>query len=68
MPNSSESEAIKPWERQPDEGEEAFDAFDVYAKMGRDRSIAKAAVEVVNSSGSRGKDKSLLERWSSRHK
>ncbi len=67
MPESPAVEAIKPWERQPGESEEAFDAFDVYAKMGRDRSIAKAAAGVRNSSGKKGKDKSLLERWSSKH-
>jgi hypothetical protein len=68
MPSNSEYEVIKPWERQPEEGKEAFDAFDVYAKIGTNRSIARAAAEVGNSSGGQGKDKSLLERWSSKHK
>jgi hypothetical protein len=62
-----EQEQIRPWERQPNEGEEAFEAFDIYAKLNQDRAIVKAAALVPNKSGGLGKDRSLLERWSKMH-
>jgi len=48
------------WERQVNESERAYQAFDVYRRLGLDRSLVKAAREV-------GKSRQLLERWSVRH-
>jgi hypothetical protein len=53
-------DAIKPWEQQPDEGPEAFEAFDTYAKMGPTRSLERVATEL-------DKSFTLMGRWSSRH-
>lgn len=48
-----------PWERQPGEGEEAYEAFSLYYKAGLKRSLRKTAESL-------GKNRALLERWSRR--
>jgi hypothetical protein len=50
----------KPWERQSDEGEEAFEAFDIFTKMGSTRSCVRVANQLQ-------KSESLIYRWSSRY-
>lgn len=45
-----------PWERQPGEGYEAYEAFRVYYKMREKRSLAKVAAAL-------GKSKTLMENW-----
>lgn len=47
------------WERQPGETTQAFEAFELYCKMGSERSIRKVAQKMA-------KTDSLLRRWSSR--
>lgn len=49
-----------PWERQPSESPQAHDGFVVYLDLGAGRSLRQAAATLK-------KNKSLLERWSSRH-
>lgn len=49
----------EPWERQPGETSEAYQAFKLYRDMGVKRSNAKVAKEC-------GKNVSLISRWSSR--
>lgn len=53
-------EAIKAWERQPEEGPEAFEAFQAYRDMPLPRSIRNCAVNL-------GKSDTLIGRWSSAH-
>ena len=58
--------APKPWERQPRESDEAFEAFTIYRDMKRpdsrvDRSIREVS-EILKKSGA------LIGRWSSQHK
>ena len=48
-----------PWERQPDETLQAFQAFAMYRDMGAERSGQRVAVEL-------GKTKALIYRWSKR--
>jgi len=62
-----EQEHIRPWERQQNESEEAFAAFDIYAKLGEKRSIAKTADVVPNRDGGLGKNHTLLEKWSAKY-
>ena len=50
----------EPWERQPGESHEAFEAFQTYRDMGPARSLAKVGEKL-------GKSTALMERWSSRH-
>lgn len=52
------SKSEKPWERQQGESTQAFEAFDLYCKMGTERSIRKVAQEL-------GKSSTLMSRWSS---
>lgn len=53
--------ADKLWERLPDEGSKAFEAFAIYRDMGlKERSIAKVSKQL-------GKSKALMDRWSSRY-
>ncbi len=47
------------WERQPGESAKAFEAFDLYCKMGSERSLGKVGQKL-------GKSATLIERWSSR--
>lgn len=46
------------WERQPNESAKAFEAFDLYCKLGEERSIRKVAQKL-------NKSTQLLGRWSS---
>lgn len=46
------------WERQPNESTKAFEAFDLYCKMGEERSVRKVAQKLTKSD-------SLIKRWSS---
>lgn len=46
----------EPWAQQPDEGAEAYAAFEVYRDMGYARSYRAAAQQV-------GKSHSLIDRW-----
>ena len=48
------------WERKDDESAKAFEAFDVYLKLGAKRSLAKVGQAL-------GKSTPLMERWSSQH-
>ena len=48
------------WERQPKEGVKAYQAFEKYRAMGKERSIAKVAKQCK-------KNVSLLNRWSQRY-
>jgi hypothetical protein len=52
---------MKIWDKSLDESPPAWESFQLYRNLGPERSIAKTAEEV-------GKDISLLERWSSKHK
>lgn len=51
-----EVEAL-PWERQPNEGPKAFEAFTIYRDLGKERTIPKVA-ETLR------KSVSLMNRWS----
>jgi hypothetical protein len=53
-------EVLKPWERQDNESDQAFEAFEIYRLQGQIRSIAKAAQTL-------GKSTTLLEGWSTKH-
>lgn len=55
------SGADKPWDRQQGESLQAYEAFDLYCKMGAGRSIRKVAQEL-------GKSQPLMSRWSSKWK
>lgn len=48
----------KAWERQPKESARAYEAFDLYLKMGPERSLRKVGQEL-------GKSNTLISRWSS---
>ncbi len=48
-----------PWERQPGESEEAYEAFSVYYKAGLKRSVRETGKAI-------GKSRSMVERWSRR--
>jgi hypothetical protein len=52
----------KPWERQNDESQKAFEAFKQYAEMGAKRSVRQLGVEQ-----GRGSNPSVLQRWSMAH-
>jgi len=52
--------AIQLWERQQNEGPEAFEAAHIYIEMGEGRSTYKVADQV-------GKSIALIQRWSSQH-
>jgi hypothetical protein len=49
-----------PWDRRKDESPEAFEAFVMYRDMGSGRSTAKVGKRLK-------KNKSLMDRWSSKH-
>lgn len=49
----------KPWERQKDESEKAFEAFKIYRDMGEDRTIS-AVVKRLE------KSRNLIDRWKER--
>ena len=51
----------KPWERQPDEGAAAFEAFKEYRDMGAVRSIPKVVQKCT-------KNASLIKRWSAAYR
>lgn len=53
-------ENLKPWERQDNESDQAFEAFELYRLQGQVRSLAKAARDL-------GKSTTLLEGWSTKH-
>ena len=59
MPKADRAGA--PWNRQKDESEQAYAAFLIYRDMGANRSTEKVRQEC-------GKNKRLIERWSSRWK
>lgn len=46
------------WERQPGETPKAFEAFELYCKLGEERSIRKVAQKLL-------KSQQLMSRWSS---
>lgn len=48
----------KPWERQPKESAKAYEAFDLYLKMGAERSCQKVARQL-------SKSDTIIKRWSS---
>lgn len=48
------------WERQPEESDAAFEAFQSYRDMGLSRSLSKVG-------GKLGKSETLMSRWSSDH-
>lgn len=50
---------IDPWEQQPGESAQAFQAFRTYRDLGVERSLAKVAQKL-------GKSKTLMDRWSGR--
>lgn len=50
---------VKAWERQEDESQEAYEAFELYLELGAQRSLVKVAKRV-------GKSHALIERWSRR--
>jgi hypothetical protein len=50
-----------PWERQPGEGDQAFQAFATYRDMGPDRSTRAVAQKLSKSA-------SLIGRWSTQHR
>lgn len=52
------SESEKSWERQPHESAQAYEAFDLYLKMGAKRSCRKVAQEL-------SKSDTIIRRWSS---
>ena len=47
-----------PWERQPNEGPKAFEAFTIYRDLGKERTLPKVAETLNKSVG-------LISRWSS---
>lgn len=49
-----------PWQRQPNEGQRAWEAFQEYRNMGPKRSCAKVARKL-------GKSDTIIERWSRMH-
>lgn len=49
---------VKPWERQPNESDKAFEAFVCYRDMGADRSINAVAQKL-------SKSRTLIAKWSS---
>lgn len=51
---------LEPWERQEGESVPAFEAFQLYRDMGVKRSAGRVAKEC-------GKNRSLIERWCTRH-
>lgn len=52
-------EELKPWDRQPGETRQAFEAFRIYRDQLSERSTVKVAKEL-------GKSTALIHRWSSR--
>lgn len=48
----------QPWERQPGESKQAYEAFKKYLELGDERSNARVGQEL-------GKSKTLIDRWSS---
>ncbi len=50
-----------PWDRQPGESKQAFEAFNCYLMMGTERSLRNVAEKL-------GKSRALMDRWSSRYK
>ena len=52
------SKSEKSWERQPKETAQAFEAFDLYCKMGAERSLRKVEQQL-------NKSHALIGRWSS---
>lgn len=50
---------IKPWERQPGESEQAFEAFALYRDAGAERAISQVAQRL-------SKSRALIAKWSSR--
>ena len=52
------SKGEKPWERQPGESAQAYEAFDAYPKMGVERSCRKVAQAL-------SKSDTIIRRWSS---
>lgn len=53
------SASKKPWERQEGESPQAFEAFDLYCKMGTDRSLHKVGTKLA-------KSYTIISRWSSK--
>ena len=54
------SDRKHPWSQQEKESAKSYRAFQIYRDMGADRSTAKVAQEL-------GNEKSLIDRWSSKH-
>jgi hypothetical protein len=63
-PGNAKRDAVaiagRPWDRQPNESPQAFEAFAIYRDMSYQRSLAAAAWKLR-------KTKKLLERWSATH-
>ena len=63
-PGNAERDAVaiagRPWDRQPNESPQAFEAFAIYRDMAYRRSLAAVAWKL-------SKSKTLLSRWSSAH-
>jgi hypothetical protein len=66
-PNTPETSVVlpadmrEPWERQPGEGNKPFQAFQIYLKMGVQRSYAKVARRL-------GKSATIVARWAGKWK
>lgn len=57
---AKQKEERKPWERLPEEGTEAFEAFREYRDMGEKRTQAKVGEKL-------GKSETLMSRWSAEY-
>ena len=57
MPKQTADPPAKPWERQPDETANAYQAFVLYRDLGVERSTSKVAAQL-------GKSKNICDRWS----
>lgn len=57
----SKDHTENPWDRQPGESRQAFEAFNCYLMMGEERSLRAVAQQL-------GKSKTLMDRWSSKYK
>lgn len=54
------SDRIQAWHRLPGEGEKAYEAFETYLHLGKDRSIDNVSTALV-------KSRSLLSKWSAKY-
>jgi len=54
--SKAKDNTTRPWERQPRESHQAFEAFSTYLNMGSERSYTKVGRQL-------GKSKDLIDRW-----